>query len=281
MIIDGKKISQNILMELKEEVLNLKAKNIIPCLAVILVGENSASRVYVKNKHIACNQAGIISKEFLLPENISKEEVLNLIKRLNTDKNINGILVQLPLPNHLDSKAICDTIDPLKDVDAFTTVNKGKLLLGTAKLLPCTPAGIIEMLRHENINLEGKYCTIIGRSDIVGKPISILLLQNDATVTICHSKTKNLKEICLKSDMIVSAVGKANLISSDMVKKGGILIDVGMNRNENGKLCGDADFESVSPKCSYITPVPGGVGPMTVAMLIKNTIIATKIQNNI
>lgn len=281
MIIDGKKISENILSDLKQEILRLKEKNIIPCLAVIMVGENPASKTYVRNKHIACQKVGIVSKEFLLPSTASEKEVLDIIQKLNLDDTIHGILVQLPLPKHLSEKVICENISPLKDVDAFTSSNVGKLVQGTAKLLPCTPAGIIELFEHENINLEGKHCTIIGRSDIVGKPVSIMLLQKNATVTICHSKTKNIKEICLNSDVLVSAVGKANFISEDMVKRGGIVIDVGINRNLHGKLCGDVDFQRVNPKCSYITPVPGGVGPMTVAMLMKNTVTATKIQNNL
>lgn len=281
MIIDGKKISENILSDLKQEILRLKEKNIIPCLAVIMVGENPASKTYVRNKHLACQKVGIVSKEFLLPSTASEKEVLNVIQRLNLDNTIHGILVQLPLPKHLNEKVICENISPLKDVDAFTSSNVGKLVQGSAKLLPCTPAGIITLFEHENINLEGKHCTIIGRSDIVGKPVSIMLLQKNATVTVCHSKTKNIKEICLNSDVLVSAVGKSNFISKDMVKRGGIVIDVGINRNLQGKLCGDVDFERVNPKCSYITPVPGGVGPMTVAMLMKNTVTATKIQNNL
>ena len=281
MIIDGKKISESILSDLKQEVLELKSKHITPCLAVVMVGDNPASKTYVRNKHLACQKVGIVSKEFLLPSTVSQKEVLDIIQQLNLDATISGILVQLPLPKHLDEKIICESISPLKDVDAFTSSNVGKLVQGTAKLLPCTPAGIIALFEHENINLGGKHCTIIGRSDIVGKPVSIMLLQKDATVTICHSKTKNIKESCLNSDVMVSAVGKASFISEDMIKRGGIVIDVGINRNAQGHLCGDVDFERVSPKCSYITPVPGGVGPMTVAMLMKNTVTATKIQNNL
>ena len=244
-----------------------------------MVGNNPASKTYVRNKKMACEKAGIKSEEYLLPENASEKEILNLIDKLNATKEVSGILVQLPLPSHLDSKTICERISPLKDVDAFTSKNIGDLFKGDAKFLPCTPAGILEILKHENINLAGKHCVIIGRSNIVGKPLALLLIQNDATVTVCHSKTKNLEEICKLADIVICAVGKEKFLKKEMVKPGAVVIDVGINRDKNGKLCGDADFENLEPICSKITPVPGGVGPMTVAMLVKNAAKAAEIQN--
>lgn len=279
MIIDGKKIAQNVLESVKKDAEKLNGKGITPSLAVIMVGNNQASKTYVRNKKIACEKAGIKSEEHLLPENASEKEILNLIDKLNATKEVSGILVQLPLPLHLDSKTICERISPLKDVDAFTSKNIGDLFKGDAKFLPCTPAGILEILKHENINLAGKHCVIIGRSNIVGKPLALLLIQNDATVTVCHSKTKNLEEICKLADIVICAVGKEKFLKKEMVKPGAVVIDVGINRDENGKLCGDADFENLEPICSKITPVPGGVGPMTVAMLVKNAAKAAEIQN--
>lgn len=279
MIIDGKKIAQNVLESVKKDAEKLNGKGITPSLAVIMVGNNQASKTYVRNKKIACEKAGIKSEEYLLPENASEKEILNLIDKLNATKEVSGILVQLPLPLHLDSKTICERISPLKDVDAFTSKNIGDLFKGDAKFLPCTPAGILEILKHENINLSGKHCVIIGRSNIVGKPLALLLIQNDATVTVCHSKTKNLEEICKLADIVICAVGKEKFLKKEMVKPGAVVIDVGINRDENGKLCGDADFENLEPICSKITPVPGGVGPMTVAMLVKNAAKAAEIQN--
>lgn len=279
MIIDGKKIAQSVLEGVRKDAEKLNGKGIIPGLAVIMVGNNPASKTYVRNKKMACEKAGIKSEEYLLPENASEKEILNLIDKLNATKEVSGILVQLPLPSHLDSKTICERISPLKDVDAFTSKNIGDLFKGDAKFLPCTPAGIIEILKHENINLAGKHCVIIGRSNIVGKPLALLLIQNDATVTVCHSKTKNLEEICKLADIVICAVGKEKFLKKEMVKPGAVVIDVGINRDENGKLCGDADFENLEPICSKITPVPGGVGPMTVAMLVKNAAKAAEIQN--
>lgn len=279
MIIDGKKISESVLESVKKDAEKLNGKGITPGLAVIMVGNNPASKTYVRNKKMACEKAGIKSEEYLLPENASEKEILNLIDKLNATKEVSGILVQLPLPSHLDSKTICERISPLKDVDAFTSKNIGDLFKGDAKFLPCTPAGIIEILKHENINLAGKHCVIIGRSNIVGKPLALLLIQNDATVTVCHSKTKNLEEICKLADIVICAVGKEKFLKKEMVKPGAVVIDVGINRDENGKLCGDADFENLEPICSKITPVPGGVGPMTVAMLVKNAAKAAEIQN--
>lgn len=278
MIIDGKSIAEDIKSQVKHETALLKKSGIIPGLAVIMVGNNSASRIYVNNKKRACEEVGIRSEKYLFPESVSQKELLKFIEKLNSDKNIHGILVQLPLPPHIDDKIVAESILPQKDVDVFNPVNVGKITIGNAGLLPCTPAGIIEILRHENIEIAGKSCAVIGRSNIVGKPTALLLLQNNATVTICHSKTKNLAEICKKSDIIISAVGKPKFITSDMVKKGSVIIDVGMNRSKNGKVCGDVDFENVQSIASYITPVPGGVGPMTIAMLMKNTISAAKMQ---
>lgn len=279
MIIDGKKIAQSVLESVKKDAEKLNGKGVTPGLAVIMVGNNQASKTYVRNKKMACEKAGIKSEEYLLPEDASEKEILNLINKLNTTKEVSGILVQLPLPPHLDSKTICERISPLKDVDAFTSKNIGDLFKGDAKFLPCTPAGILEILKHENINLAGKHCVIIGRSNIVGKPLALLLIQNDATVTVCHSKTKNLEGICKLADIVICAVGKEKFLKKEMVKPSAVVIDVGINRDENGKLCGDADFENLEPICSKITPVPGGVGPMTVAMLVKNAAKAAEIQN--
>lgn len=279
MIIDGRLIAQNIKNDLKKEVENLKLKGINPGLAVVLVGEDSASKIYVKNKKKCCDELGIFSEEFYFPEDTSKKEILNLIEKLNQDKKINGILVQLPLPSHINQKNITESILPEKDVDAFHSSTIGNLLTNHAELLPCTPAGIIEIFHRENISLTGKHCVIIGRSNIVGKPLAFMLINEDATVTVCHSKTKKLSEICKNADIIICAVGKAKFLKRNMIKEGAVIIDVGINRDENGKICGDVDFDDVKNIASAITPVPGGVGPMTIAMLMKNTITATKIQN--
>ena len=224
---------------------------------------------------------GFHSEEYALPAETTQEELLSLVKELNEKKDINGILVQLPLPKHLDDKAVIEAINPLKDVDAFHAVNVGKIMLGEYDFLPCTPAGVMEMLHYYNIEVSGKNCVVIGRSNIVGKPMGMLLLHENGTVTICHSRTKNLAEVCSGADILVAAVGKPKFVTADMVKEGAVVIDVGMDRDENGKLCGDVDFENVKDKCSYITPVPGGVGPMTIATLMKNTVKAAKIQNNL
>ena len=279
MIIDGKKIAQSVLESVKKDAEKLNGKGVTPGLAVIMVGNNQASKTYVRNKKMACEKAGIKSEEYLLPEDASEKEILNLINKLNTTKEVSGILVQLPLPPHLDSKTICERISPLKDVDAFHAVNVGKIMLGEYDFLPCTPAGVMEMLHYYNIEVSGKNCVVIGRSNIVGKPMAMLLLHENGTVTICHSRTKNLAEICSKADILVAAVGRPKFVTADMVKEGAVVIDVGMDRDENGKLCGDADFENLEPICSKITPVPGGVGPMTVAMLVKNAAKAAEIQN--
>ncbi len=273
MIIDGKKISEEILEKVRLEVLSIKENhNIVPGLAVIIVGDNPASKIYVNNKKKACSKVGMYSQEYSLPEDTSQESLLKLIDKLNNDKNIHGILTQLPLPKHIDENAVMESICPEKDVDCFHPSNVGKLLIGNAKVLPCTPAGIIEALEHEGINIASKHCVIIGRSNIVGKPVSLLLLQKNATVTICHSRTSNLKNICREADILVCAVGKANFISKDMIKDNAVVVDVGINRLPNGKICGDVDFNDVEPVASHITPVPGGVGPLTISMLIKNVL---------
>lgn len=280
-IIDGKAVSQFVKDEVKKEVSALGEKGISVGLAVIIVGNDPASRTYVNNKKKACEATGIISEEYALPEETTMEELLALIKELNAKKSINGILCQLPLPKHLDEKAVIENIDPIKDVDAFHAVNTGHIMIGDYSFLPCTPAGIMEMLKYYNIEIEGKECVVIGRSNIVGKPMAMLLLQKNGTVTVCHSRTKNLKEVTSRADILVAAVGIPYFVTADMVKDGAVVIDVGMDRNKEGKLCGDVDFAEVEKKASYITPVPGGVGPMTIATLMKNTVTAAKIQNNI
>ena len=280
-IIDGKKVSAQVKEQVRIETEELVKKGIKPGLAVIIVGDDPASRVYVNNKKKACEKVGFLSKEFALPATTTQEELLSLVKELNEDKEINGILCQLPLPKGLDEKAVIEAISPLKDVDAFHASNVGKIMIGDYDFLPCTPAGVTEMLHSYNIPVEGKECVVIGRSNIVGKPMAMLLLHENGTVTITHSRTKNLKEVTKRADILVAAIGKPKFVTADMVKEGAVVIDVGMDRDENGKLCGDVDFENVKEKCSAITPVPGGVGPMTIAVLMKNTLKACKIQNNL
>lgn len=278
-IINGKEIAENILNNIKKEVENFDVK---PTLAVIIVGCDPASKVYVKNKIKKSEFLGFNSILKELPEDIQKEELLDVIKNLNNDKNVNGILLQLPLPNGLDEKDFLDEISPIKDVDGFTTYNSGKLFKGEKPYsIACTPKGIIKLLETKNINLEGKVAVVVGRSNIVGKPVANLLLQKNATVIQVHSKTKNLPEILKLADIIISATGKEEFIKGDMVKEGAIIIDVGITRNKNGKLTGDVDFESVYNKVSYITPVPGGVGPMTIATLMENTLELYKLQKGI
>lgn len=279
-IIDGKVISASVKERVKAEVEVLKQQGISVGLAVIIVGEDPASKVYVANKKKACEALGIISQEYALPENTTQEELLSLIQTLNNEKSINGILCQLPLPKHLDENAVINAINPLKDVDAFHAKNVGKIMLGDYDFVPCTPAGVMEMLAYEKVEIAGKNCVVIGRSNIVGKPMSMLLLHKNGTVTICHSKTENLKEVCQKADILVAAVGRPNFVKGDMVKQGAVVIDVGINRVD-GKLVGDVDFSDVEDKCSAITPVPGGVGPMTIAMLMQNTVTAAKKQNKV
>ncbi len=279
-IIDGKLVSKAVKQGVANEVESLKQKGITPGLAVIIVGDDPASRVYVNNKKKACAEVGFYSEEYALPAETTMEELLEVIDVLNKRVDINGILCQLPLPKHLDEKAVIDYIDSKKDVDAFSPVNVGKIMIGDYDFLPCTPAGVMELLSYYNIEVEGKECVVIGRSNIVGKPMSMLLLHKNGTVTVCHSRTKNLKEVTKRADILVAAVGVAEFVTADMVKEGAVVIDVGMNRKE-GKLCGDVKFDEVSQKASFITPVPGGVGPMTIGMLMKNTLKAAKLHNNI
>ena len=280
-LIDGKAVSSAVRERVKTQAAELTAKGIQPGLAVIIVGDDPASRVYVNNKKKACAETGIYSEEHALPADTTQDELLALVKSLNGRSDINGILCQLPLPKHLDEKAVIEAIDPKKDVDAFHPSNVGRIMIGDYHFLPCTPAGVMELLASANIDVCGKNCVIIGRSNIVGKPMSMLLLHKNGTVTICHSKTKNLSEITRQADILVAAVGIAKFVKADMVKPGAVVIDVGMNRDENGKLCGDVDFAQVEPLAEYITPVPGGVGPMTIAMLMQNTIMAAKLQNGL
>lgn len=275
-LIDGKLTSAKIREEIKAQAEILTANGTKPGLAVIIVGEDPASKIYVRNKKRACDEVGFYSEEYALPEQTSEAELTALIKKLNADKNIHGILVQSPLPKHLDEKRIVAQIVPSKDVDAFSEENVGKITLGTPRFLPCTPAGIMELLSRYNIPTKGKHAVVIGRSNIVGKPMALLLLQADCTVTICHSKTVDLAKYTKEADIIVAAVGKSALLTADMIKDGAVIIDVGMNRNENGKLTGDVAFEECLSKASYITPVPGGVGPMTITMLLKNTLSSAK-----
>lgn len=278
-IIDGKEVSSYIKNKVKAEVLELKEKGIESCLAVIIVGDDPASKVYVGNKKKACDLTGIKSLEFALPEETTQSELLSLIEKLNSDKTVNGILCQLPLPAHLDEKAVIDAISPEKDVDVFSKVNVGKMWTGDYTVASCTPKGVMELLDYYDIDVSGKHCVIIGRSNIVGKPMASLMLEKNATVTVCHSKTANLSRIVSMADIVVAAVGRKKFVTADMIKEGAVVIDVGINRDENGKLCGDVDFENVKEKVSYITPVPGGCGPMTIAVLMKNTLAVTKQQS--
>ena len=278
-IIDGKSTAFETCEKVRLRVDSLLKNGVEPCLAVIIVGDDPASRVYVNNKKKKCAVVGIKSLEFALPAQTTQRELLELIERLNQNSLVNGILCQLPLPEHIDEKAVIEAIDPQKDVDCFCDVNVGKLWTGNAVFLPCTPAGVMEMLRQYNIEVSGKNCVIVGRSNIVGKPLAALMLQNNATVTVCHSKTGNLASVCRSADILVAAVGKAKFITADMVRENAVVIDVGINRDENGKLCGDVDFDAVKDKASFITPVPGGCGPMTIAMLMQNTVKACEIQN--
>ena len=277
-ILDGKAVSANLRAKVKAQVEDLSAQGISVGLAVILVGENPASKIYVANKKKACEEAGIKSFEYTMDESTTEEELIALIKTLNAQKNVNGILCQLPLPPHIDEQSVIAAISPEKDVDAFCVSNVGRIMIGDYDFLPCTPAGIIEILDYYGIEIEGKNCVVIGRSNIVGKPMAMLLLHRNGTVTVCHSKTKNLADITKNADILVSAVGKAGFVTADMVKKGAVVIDVGMNRTD-GKLCGDVCFEEVAEIADYITPVPGGVGPMTISVLLKNTLTAAKRQN--
>ena len=275
-IIDGKAVSAQVKEGIRQEVEALKAKGIEIGLAVVIVGDDPASQVYVKNKEKACEAVGFNSYKYALPAETTEEELLALVDKLNNDDKVDGILVQLPLPKHLDDKIIINNIRPDKDVDAFHPVNVGKIMIGDYSFLPCTPAGVMELIKSTGTEVAGKECVVIGRSNIVGKPQAMLLLHENGTVTITHSKTKNLKEVCARADILVAAVGRAKMVTADYIKEGAVVIDVGMNRDENGKLCGDVDFEDCKEKAGFITPVPGGVGPMTIAMLMKNTLTAGK-----
>ena len=275
-VLDGKALAQRVKSQLKAEVEQMKEKGINPGLAVILVGENPASQIYVRLKRQDCEQLGIHSEQYTLPEETTEEELLALIDKLNHDDNIHGILVQLPVPKHINETNVINAIAPGKDVDAFHPENVGKIMTGDYQFLPCTPAGVMDLIDETGIDLTGKNCVVVGRSNIVGKPQAMLLLHRNATVTICHSKTVNLNEICAQADVLVVAVGRANLIGKDAIKEGAVVIDVGMNKLPDGKLCGDVNYEEAEPKASYITPVPGGVGPMTRATLMRNTVNAAK-----
>ncbi len=277
-IIDGKAISAAIRAEIKEETAAfVKEKGYAPGLAVIIVGSDPASQVYVRNKHRACEEVGFYSQGYELPADTDEATLLALIDRLNRDDRIHGILVQLPLPRHLDAEKILLAIDPAKDVDAFHPFNVGRILIGKYSFLPCTPAGVMELLSRSGVTIDGKECVVVGRSNIVGKPQAVLLLEANGTVTVCHSHTKNLKEVCRRADILVAAIGKPEFFDASYVKEGAVVIDVGMNRRpSDGKLCGDVDFASVEPIASAITPVPGGVGPMTITMLLKNTLTAAR-----
>ncbi|PIC59170.1 bifunctional methylenetetrahydrofolate dehydrogenase/methenyltetrahydrofolate cyclohydrolase FolD [Sporosarcina sp. P12(2017)] len=270
--IDGKAIGQEIRNELKEEVASLVAQGVQPGLAVILVGENPASETYVKNKEKSSKEAGMKSVLTKLPETVSEEDLLAEVEKLNQDDTIDGILVQLPLPKHIDENKVIRAISPEKDVDGFHPMNVGKMLIGQETFLPCTPYGIMQLLERSNVDIAGKHAVIIGRSNIVGKPMGQLLLQKDATVTYCHSRTEDLKKFTQQADILIVAIGIAKFITGDYIKEDAVVIDVGMNRDENGKLCGDVDYESAEKQASAITPVPGGVGPMTITMLLKNTV---------
>ncbi len=280
-LISGKEVSMKVKSEVREKALELKEKGITIGLAVVIVGDNPASRVYVNNKKKACEEVGFTSFEYALPENTTEKELLDLVNVLNNDEKVNGILVQLPLPKQINETAVINAISPDKDVDAFHPSNVGKIMIGEYSFLPCTPAGIMELIDSTGVEVAGKSCVVIGRSNIVGKPMSMLLLHRSGTVTICHSKTKNLKEICREADILVAAVGRPKFVTADMVKEGAVVIDVGINRLEDKTLCGDVDFEAVKEKAGYITPVPGGVGPMTIAMLMKNTLTAALVKNGL
>ena len=279
--IDGKAISDQIKEEAALEAQELQRQGITPCLAVVLVGNDPASMVYVNNKKKACEKVGILSRSYELPEDTEEKDLLALVEQLNMDNRVHGVLVQLPLPPQIDEEKVILAVDPKKDVDCFHPLNVGLLHTGQKGFLPCTPAGVLELIERSGHTIEGKRCVVIGRSHNVGKPTAMLLLQKTGTVTICHSKTKDLKGICKEADILVSAVGKLHTVTKDMVKEGAVVIDVGMNRNENGKLCGDVDFDEVCEVAGAVSPVPGGVGLMTVAMLMKNCITAAKLQNGL
>lgn len=281
-LISGKAVSAALRTQIREETAALRENHgIHPGLAVVLVGNDPASQIYVRNKQKACEEVGFRAFEYRLNENSTQEQLLDLIRVLNKDDKVHGILVQLPLPKHIDEQTVILTIAPEKDVDAFHPMNVGRIMIGNYEFLPCTPAGVMELIDSTGVDLNGANCVVVGRSNIVGKPMAMLLLHRNATVTICHSRTRNLAEVCAGADILVSAVGKPHFIRADMVKDGAVVIDVGMNHDENGKLCGDVEFAEVEPKASYITPVPGGVGPMTITTLLKNTLHAAKLMNHL
>lgn len=280
-IIDGKAVSASVKAAVAAETAALAKQGVVPGLAVIIVGDDPASRVYVNNKKKACETVGFHSEEYALPAETTEEQLLALVQELNEKPSVNGILVQLPLPQQIDEHKVIAAISPEKDVDAFHAVNVGKIMIGDFDFLPCTPSGCMDLIQSTGVDIAGKSCVVIGRSNIVGKPMAMLLLHKNGTVTICHSKTQNLKEICKGADILVVAVGKAKFVTGDMIKEGAVVIDVGMNRDEDGKLCGDVDFASAKEVAGYITPVPGGVGPMTIATLMRNTLTAAKLQNGI
>lgn len=279
-IIDGKAVSAACRERIGAEVAALTAQGVRPGLAVVIVGEDSASKVYVRNKKKACEELGIYSQEHALPEATPEEELLELVAKLNADAAISGILVQLPLPKHISEKRVLEAISPEKDVDAFHPQNVGHIMIGDYSFLPCTPAGIMELIASTGVSPEGKSCVVIGRSNIVGKPMAMLMLHKNATVTICHSRTKDLPAVARDADILIVAIGRAKFVTADMVKPGAVVIDVGMNRDENNKLCGDVDFAAVEPVAGYITPVPGGVGPMTISMLMQNTVTAARLAKD-
>ncbi|MBQ1389512.1 MAG: bifunctional methylenetetrahydrofolate dehydrogenase/methenyltetrahydrofolate cyclohydrolase FolD [Clostridia bacterium] len=277
-IISGTELASVIKKDIKQETDRLSKCGVTPGLAVIIVGDDPASKIYVNNKKKACEAVGFYSEEIALPADTTQKDLLAVIDKLNKRFDIDGILVQLPLPSHLNEKAVIGAISPKKDVDCFSPFNVGRVMIGDYRFLPCTPAGVMELIKSTGIEISGKNCVVIGRSNIVGKPMAMMLLNESGTVTICHSKTENLAQVTSQADILVCAVGKANFVTADMVKEGAVVIDVGINRNEDGKLCGDVDFEAVAEKAGYITPVPGGVGPMTIAMLMKNTLTAAKLN---
>lgn len=275
--IDGKAVSAAVRARLKAETEQFTQRTgVVPGLAVVLVGSDPASQVYVRNKKKACQELGFYSEGYELPEDTPEEELLNLVERLNRDRRIHGILVQLPLPGHIEESRVIRAISPQKDVDAFHAENVGHIMTGDYRFLPCTPAGVMELIHSAGVSVEGKECVVVGRSNIVGKPMAMLLLHENGTVTLCHSRTRNLAEVCRRADILVAAVGKAKFITADMVKPGAVVIDVGINRTADQKLCGDVDYEAVEPVAGYITPVPGGVGPMTITMLMNNTLTAAR-----
>ena len=281
MLIDGKKIAAETRAEIAVAVAEQKAAGVTPGLAVIIVGENPASQVYVRNKHKACGEVGMYSEVIEMPGDTTEETLLAKIAEPNADDTIDGLLVQLPPPKHIDEEKVINAIRPDKDVDAFHPVNTGKIMIGNPDFLPCTPAGVMVMLKKTGIDITGKSCVVVGRSNIVGKPMAMLLLGANGTVTVCHSKTKDLAAVTRGADILVVAIGRADFITGDMIKEGAVVIDVGMNRREDGKLTGDVDFASASERASYITPVPGGVGPMTITMLLQNTLTASKLHHNL